>query len=407
MTIFSYRVKDHSGLTISGETESPSEMLLLKKLTNSGYFVLSIKEKKKALTTSILQLGNRIDDQDKIIFTRQLSTLLDSGIPINSSLVTISKQISNPALSSICDNMREDIENGATLAETLKKHPSVFDRTFIAMVEAGETGGILGENLQRLATLQEISLQRKTKIKQAVTYPAILVLAAVFGISFLFLFVFPLFTRIFSKANIELPLPTQVLIVLSTFIREYWLLILLSIIVLVFFLAKFGKTKKGKSFFDKVKLRLPLFGDLFRKASVSSFAHTFQALNHAGIPLLKSLDIVSRVVGNKVIEDAILEAKSKIGEGSSIAQPFEHTKQFPQMMVDMIAVGEESGRLDDMLNKIAFYFDQEVDYKISKLSTSLEPILIGVMGFVVAFMYLSLIMPMLQLLKVIRAGGLG
>lgn len=407
MPIYNYRVKDRSGLTIAGEMESPSEKLVLEKLKDSDYFVLSIKEKRKAILSSLFQLGKRIDDQDIIIFTRQLCTLLDSGIPINTSLQIISKQIPNPILSDICDKMRSDIENGSTLADAIRKYPLVFDQTFIAIVESGEMGGILGENLERLASVQEKSLQRKSKVKQAMAYPVILLFAAVFGIFFLIMFVFPLFSKIFSRANVELPLPTRVLIGISTFLRGNWFLIFIAIVVLFFLLVKFRKTKKGKFALDRLKLKLPLFGDLFRKASISSFAHTFQALNHAGIPLIKGLEVVSKVVGNLVIQEAILEVKSKIGEGSTIAKPFEQTKEFPQMMVDMISVGEESGRLDDMLDKIALYYDQEVDYKISKLATSLEPILIGVMGFVVAFMYLSLIMPMLQLLKVVRAGGLG
>lgn len=407
MPIYNYRVKDRSGLTICGEMESSSEKLLLEKLKDFGYFVLSIKEKKKAILSGLLKLDKRIDEQDIIIFTRQLQTLLDAGIPINTSLEIISKQISNPKLAEICETMRKDIENGSTLADALRRYPLVFGQTFVAMVEAGEMGGILMENLGRLASLKEIGLQRKTKLKQAVTYPTILVLAAIFGISFLIMFVFPLFTKIFSRANVSLPLPTKVLIGISSFVRGNWFLIFIAIVVLFFLLVKFRKTKKGKLAFDRLKLKLPLFGELFRKTSVSSFAHTFRSLNRAGIPLIKSLEIVSKVIGNQVIGEAILEAKSKIGEGSTIAKPFEQTKEFPQMMVDMLSVGEESGRLDDMLDKIALYYDQEVDYKISKLNTSLEPILIGVMGFVVAFIYLSLIMPMLQLLKVIRAGGLG
>jgi len=407
MPVYTYRAKDEFGTTVRGEKESSNELDLFNNLSSLGYFVLSIRAKRKSLWNSIWPGGRKIQPVDLIIFTRQLATLLDAGIPINNSLSILSQQIDNKALAQICQRIKSDIEGGLTLTEVLKRHPKIFDSTYQAMVEAGEAGGMVAESLERLATLSEINYDRKTKVKSAVTYPAILVLAAIFGIGFLVLFVFPLFAKIFSRAKIPLPLPTRVLIFVSTFVQKNWLFIFAGILVFVFLLTRYIKTKSGRWKFDSLKLRLPIFGSLFRKASMLAFAHTFGALNRTGIPIVKGLELVSRVVGNVVIRKAVEEAKERISEGQSISQPFKNSGQFPPMVVHMLSVGEESGRMDDMLKKITEYYDRDLDYTISKLTTSLEPILIAVMGFVVAFMYLSLILPMFQLLKVVRAGGLG
>ena len=407
MPIYTYKVKDEFGTAICGEKESVSEIELLNNLTSLGYFVLNIRTKNRSLWASIGQLGQKIQPVDLIIFTRQLATLLDAGIPINNSLAILSQQVENKLLARVGQKIKSDIESGLTLSEALKKHPKIFDSTYQAMVEAGETGGMVAESLEKLASLSEITHDRKTKVKSAITYPAILVLAAIFGIGFLVLFVFPLFAKIFSRAKIVLPLPTRILIFISTLVRENWIFILSGSLILFFVLTRYFKTKSGKWKFDSLKLKLPIFGNLFRKSSMSSFAHTFGALNRTGIPIVKSLEIVSKVVGNVVIRKAIEDARDKISQGQTISQPFKDSGQFPPMVVHMLSVGEESGKMDDMLKKVTEYYDRDLDYTISKLTTSLEPILIAGMGFVVAFMYLSLILPMFQLLKVIRAGGLG
>jgi type IV pilus assembly protein PilC len=407
MPVYIYRAKDQSGNTIKGEAESSSQLQLFKKLSSSGYFVCSIKGKDKNFFEKISRWGQKPKAADLIIFTRQLSTLLDAGIPINTSLSMISDQIENQRLAQAVEKIRTDIESGANLGEALSKFPEMFNSTYIAMVEAGETGGMISESLNRLATLSEVIHERKTKIKSALTYPVILVTAAFLAIAFLVTIVFPLFARIFSRANVSLPLPTFVLIKISQIASSYWWAFFLGALILSTALGYYLKTETGKWNLDKFKLKLPLFGNLFRKASISYFAHTFQAVNISGIPLTSGLDIVSKVVGNRVISKAIQDARIRVSEGEGIADSLRESGQIPSLSLHMISVGEESGRLDDMLGKISQYYDRDVDYTIGKLTESIQPILMVAMGLVVAFMYMSLILPMLQMLKVIRAGGLG
>ncbi len=407
MPVYIYRAKDQSGNTIKGEAESSSRLELFKKLSTSGYFVCSIKGKDKNLFERMSRWGQKPKAADLIIFTRQFSTLLDAGIPINTSLSMISDQIENQRLAQTVQKIRTDIESGANLGDALKKFPEMFNSTYIAMVEAGETGGMISESLNRLATLSEVIHERKNKIKSALTYPVILMTAASLAIAFLVTIVFPLFARIFSRANVPLPLPTFVLIKISQIASSYWWVFFLGALILSTALGYYLKTETGKWNLDKFKLKLPLFGNLFRKASISYFAHTFQAVNQSGIPLTSGLDIVSKVVGNRVISKAIQDARIRVSEGEGIADSFRESGQIPSLPLHMISVGEESGRLDDMLGKISQYYDRDVDYTIGKLTESIQPILMVVMGLVVAFMYMSLILPMLQMLKVIRAGGLG
>ena len=407
MPVYVYRAKDQSGNTVKGEVESNSRVQLFKKLSDTGYFVCSIKLKDKKFFDRISSLGQKPKAADLIIFTRQLSTLLDAGIPINTSLGMISDQIENQRLAQAVQKIRADIEAGANLGEALRKFPELFNSTYISMVEAGETGGMISESLNRLATLSEVIHERKNKIKSALTYPVILMAAAALAVAFLVTVVFPLFARIFSRANVPLPLPTAVLIKISQIASSYWWIFFLGAFILSTVIGYYLKTETGRWNLDKLKLKLPLFGNLFRKSSISYFAHTFQAVYKSGIPLTNSLDIVSRVVGNKVISKAIQDARNRVSEGQGIADSLRETGQIPSLPLHMISVGEESGRLDDMLGKIAQYYDRDVDYTIGKLTESIQPILMVVMGLVVAFMYMALIMPMLQMLKVIRAGGLG
>jgi type II secretory pathway component PulF len=407
MPVYIYKAKDQSGTTVKGEAEATSQLHLFRRLSDTGHFVCSIKEKEQGFLKKMAEWGQKVKTVDLIIFTRQLSTLLDAGIPINTSLGIISGQIENKKLAQAVQQIRSDIEAGLSLGDALKKFPRVFDTTYIAMIEAGEAGGMLSEALDRLATLAEVMHDRKTKVKSALTYPVILLVAAFLGIAFLVTVVFPLFAKIFSRANVPLPLPTAILIKISQIATNYWWAIFLGVFILSAAFGYYIKTEIGRWNLDNFKLKIPIFGKLFRKAAISYFAHAFKALNKSGIPLSNSLDIVSKVVGNKVISKAIEDARTKVSEGQGIANSLKETGEIPDLPVHMISVGEESGRLDDMLEKISQYYDRDVDYTIGKLTESIQPILMVVMGLVVAFMYMSLILPMLQMLKVIRAGGLG
>lgn len=407
MPTFIYKARDQKGDLLKGEIQSVNQSLALESLAESGLWVSSLKKKGKFSWSGLLGFEKRSKDSDLIIFTRQLATMVEAGLPLNNSLGILANQIENKSLAKVISQLREDIEMGAGLAEALSKHPKFFDETYVAMVEAGEVGGFLADVLGRLASLREINLDRKTKVKSALAYPTILIVAALLGISFLVIFVFPLFVKIFDKAGVDLPWPTAVLVGLSNFVRGFWYIILPTLIGIFIFLSKYYKNPSGRMKFDSLKLKIPIFGKLFRKVSMSSFVHTLRALNESGIPIIKSLDITSKVVNNKIIAKAVLEAKDRVEQGHTLNHSLMDSGEFPEMVTQMIGVGEESGRADEMLDKIAQYYDRDIDYTISRLTALLEPVLILLMGFVVAFMYLSLMMPMLNLLKVARAGGLG
>jgi len=407
MPTYTYKVRDKRGEAVTGEIEAQSEKELFKDLSESGYLVSSIKQKNRSRWEGLSGLGGRVSAVDLIVFTRQLAAMLDAGIPLNTSLNVIANQGESKTMVQVARRLRQNIEEGMDLAQAMESESKVFDKGYVAMLEVGESGGKIAEVLNRLADLLELKQERKTKVKAAVTYPIILLIAATLGITFLIVFVFPMFVKIFEKANIVLPLPTRILIGISNLVRGYWWAILGSLAGIVIFAKRYAKTLSGRLFFDRIKLRLPIFGNLFRKVEVSAFAHTYRALNVSGIPLITTLKLVGQAVGNSVIAQAIEKARIRIAEGGSIASSFRESGQFPGMVVQMISTGEESGKIDEMLLKISQYYDKEVNYVISKLSTTLEPILLAVMGAVVAIMYLSLIMPMTQLMKVIRAGGMG
>ena len=407
MPTFIYKARDQKGALLQGEIQSANESSAFRGLVESGLHISSLREKSKHFCSNALSFGRKNRVSDLIVFTRQLSTMLEAGLPLNSSLGILAGQLENKSLAKVISGVKEDIEMGSSLTLALSRHSKVFDNTYIAMVETGEAGGFLAEVLGRSATLAEIKLNRETKVKSALAYPVILMVAAFLGISFLVLFVFPLFVRIFTKAGVSLPWPTAVLVSISSFVRRFWYILLLTVAGSFFFLFRYRKTTSGRRKIDLLKLRIPIFGKLFRKVSISSFVHTLLVLNKSGIPIIRSLDIASKVVKNRIIAEAVIGARNGIEGGRTLNSGLVDSGEFPEMVTQMVGVGEESGKLDEMLVKIAEYYDRDIDYAISRLTALLEPALILFMGFVVAFMYLSLIMPMLNLLKVVRSGGLG
>jgi len=411
MSTFQYIALDKSGEEIRGVLDSPDEIHLLNHLTAKGYIVSSINPVGEGvlgkLKSMLKSSGAGMNRMDLIIFTRQMASLLNAGIPVNNALRILSKQASSKAVKKLSDDVREELEGGATITQALSRRRDVFSDSYLSMVEAGEISGSLPDVFHRLATLLEIEKDRREQVKSAITYPIILIVSAVAGITFLVVSVFPTFVKIFTKAHIRLPWTTRFLLTLSDFIRSYYPTLLVVILAVVVFLKIFSGTDRGRYIIDSVKLKLPVFGDIFQKVAMSAFAHNYRALNSSGIQLSKTLEIVAGTVGNRVISEAVLEAMEKIKGGSTIARPFEESGHFPPLVVHMISIGEESGRMDEMLDKISEYYDKEVNYSIAKLTSLIEPMLIAVMGAVVGFMYLSLITPMMQMMKVAKAGGLG
>ncbi len=401
---------NNNGIEISGEMDFPDKIHLLNKLSAMGYLVSSIRRKSVSLTGFLESIGyshRRIGRKNRMLFTRQMASLLEAGIPINTALHLISQQGASMALGPLAEQLRRDIEGGRSVSEALAGRRDVFSNSYISMIEAAELSGKLAEVFERLANLEEVENERREKVKSAVSYPVILMVASVLGITFLLVAVFPPFVKIFSTAKVTLPWTTRSLIGLSDFLRKNIIILVSTAAVTALLLKRYSLTDKGKYFFDMIKIRLPLFGDLFRKTAMSSFAHTYQAMNSSGIPVSKSLEVVSGAIGNSVIGKSVLAAREMIGDGSTITESFEKGAGFPPLVIHMLSIGEESGSMDEMLGKLREYYEREVSHKIDRLTATIEPMLIAVMGLVIAFMYLSLITPMMQMMKVAKGGGFG
>ncbi|MCD6379338.1 type II secretion system F family protein [bacterium] len=410
MTMYNFKAIDQKGIEISGEIEASGEMHIVNKLAARGYSPSFIKEKRKKIFTSFLDAigyGVKINNKDILLFTRQMASLIAAGIPITSALRLLAKQGSSNKIADLTNDIRESIEDGNTFSDALEKKIKIFGDSYLSMVKAGEESGDLPGVFKRLAELMEVESQRRSDIKSAISYPIVLILAAIGGAFFLIVGVFPTFTKIFSKANVSLPLTTKTMLALGKFMTAYYPFIIVGVLASFIFLYFYIRTESGKRKIDFLKIKAPIFGDLFMKSSLSRFAHNYMALNTSGIPVYRTLEIVSGSVNNLVIGGAILAAREKIKEGKTIAKAFEMAKRFPPFVVHMLSIGEESGKMDEMLEKIYEYYDNEVAYSISKLTKMIEPLLIAVMGVIVTFMYLSLVTPMMQMMKVVKGGGLG
>lgn len=403
MPFFSYRARNRTGALVTGNVDAANKAAAEINLDKMGLIPLSVKPAKKSIKLpDINLLFQTITPQDIILFSRQLATLFTAGIPLTRALFTLETQLSNKKLTAIVKTVREDVEGGATFANALKKHPHVFDETYYSMVEAGEAGGILDNILERLASMKERIQEINSKVKSATLYPKIVVGAILIAIVILMTFVVPKFARLYSNFNVPLPLPTRILITLSNFFSSYWYLAAIAIIAPIVTFKWYIKTGAGHYNWDKWKLNIPIFGPFSQKATMSRFARIFGALYKSGLPILQSLDIVSRVTDNRLISKAVKDIENDIRGGKSLSELMEQSRLFPPMVVQMTRVGEETGALDDMLEKVAQYYDQEVDHTVRNLTTSLEPILLGVIFGMVLFLALAIFLPMWDIVSIVK-----
>ncbi len=390
--LFAYKVKDPSGKLIEGEVDAADERVALTKLRSQRFTVISIekakaKKKKKGKVTS----------KEIVIFSRQLSTLVSSGVPIVQGLSILEAQAESPAFASVIANIRTDIEGGLSISDAMRKHPKVFSELYVSMIKAGETGGILDTILERLSSYLESSEALKAKVKSAMMYPAVVGGVALAISIFLLVFIIPVFKGIFASFNAELPFMTRIIIGLSDFIRAN-ILYLLAISGGIFYgIKSYIKTEKGKRKIDETVIKLPVFGILLKKVAIAKFSRTLGTLIKSGVPILQGLETVAKTSGNKVIEEAIMKSRDSIKEGGRLAEPLKKSNLFPQMVVQMIGVGEETGSLDTMLIKIADFYDQEVDTAVKGLTSMIEPLIMVFMGLVIGFVVIAMFMPMFEL----------
>jgi type IV pilus assembly protein PilC len=343
-----------------------------------------------------------IKTRDVVIFTRQFSTMINSGLPLVQALTILAEQTDNKALAEVTRKVVFDVESGNTVADALSKHPRAFTNLYVNMVAAGEAGGILDTILMRLATFLEKNDALVRKVKGAMIYPAVIMGVAGIAVVTLLIFVIPVFAGMFASAGQALPLPTRMVIGASGFLKHYWWIIGAIIIAGVYFGKKYYATSNGKLVIDRMMLHAPVLGDVLRKSAVSRFTRTLGTLISSGVSILEGLEITAKTAGNRVIQDAIMQSRSSIAGGDTIAQPLQKSKVFPPMVISMIAVGEQTGGLDEMLSKIADFYDEEVDSAVSNLLSLLEPIMIVFLGVVVGGMVVAMYLPIFDMVNAVQ-----
>ena len=405
MPNFAYKGIDGKGKTASGHIDADSEKGARAKLRKIGIFPTEIgvqgaKRKGGFSLNASVDLGKyfqSVSGKDLATMTRQMSTLIGAQIPIVDTLSALAEQSQNPKLKTILNAVKEQVIQGVRLSDALAQHPKVFSTIYISMVSAGEAAGAMDVVLQRLAELTEKQAALKSKIIGALMYPLIMALVGITLMGFLLVYVVPKVTKIFEDTKATLPLPTKILIVISHTLSNYWYVVILVVALMVYGFRRWLKTTKGRFLYDKMSLKMPIFGKLFQLVAVSRFARTLSTMLASGVQLLKAMEIVKNVVENTVLMQTIEETRTSVREGESIAEPLRRSGHFPPLVTHMIAIGEKTGELEKMLVRVADSYDQQVDTMVGTLTTLLEPIMILVMGGVVSFIVMSILLPILQL----------
>jgi type IV pilus assembly protein PilC len=397
--IYKWSGKSIKGGVVKGEYTAANTDDVKAYLRKQRIIPTSISKKPKPLFSS---MGGRVTEKDLVIFTRQFATMIGAGLPLVQALDILSSQTENKGYAKIIGEIKSDVEGGSTFADALKKHPKVYSDLYSNMVAAGEAGGILDTILIRLAQYIEKAQKLKRQVKGAMTYPAVVISIAILVIAVIMIFVVPTFSTMFTQLGGDLPGPTQLVITMSHFIAGTGgLITAATMIVLVIGIVKWRQTENGKKITDQILLRLPIFGILLRKVAVAKFTRTLGTLTSSGVPILDGLNITAKTAGNKVIEKAVFTVRQSVAEGQTIAEPLSETKVFPPMVTQMIAVGESTGALDSMLDKIADFYDEEVDAAVGNLTAMLEPLLMVFLGGTVGFIVVAMYLPIFKLITLI------
>lgn len=408
MPEFLYEALDKGGKQVKGVITASSEDIIIDKLHNMGYYPLRVvPHKTKATEMDILALPglriifHRVKFKHVVTFTRQLATLIDAGLPILRSLFILQEQTESVIFKQKIGEMSKDIESGASLSEALAKHPKVFDKLYVNMVRAGEIGGVLESVLNKIAQFMEKRQALKSKVKSAMMYPIVVLIMAGLIVGFILIKIIPKFAAIFEQLGAELPGPTMMLVHASNILIHHSIWVILGIVAVIVIYKKINKTRPGKLFFDRLKLKVPAVGELLRKISISRFADTLSTLINSGVPILQALDIVRDTSGNEVIAVAMEKVYQNVKDGETIHEPLSEAKVFPPLVVHMVAVGEETGAIDHMLTKVAEAYEREVDDTVNALTSILEPLLIVFLGVVIGTIVVALYLPYFMIPKVV------
>lgn len=405
MSTFAYVGRNRQGAVKKGELSAKTRDEAVDQLRKQQVVVTSLEEKSGKGGKLKFSLGSGLNDKDLVVFTRQFGTMINAGLPLIQCLDILSTQSENKVLRETVGDVKNSVEAGSTFSDALKKHPKVFDELYTNMIHAGEVGGLLDTILTRLAKHIEKAMKLKGQIKSAMVYPTAIVGVAVIVISVLMVWVIPVFAQMFlemSGGKIGLPGPTQLVINVSNFFQSYWYAMAGALVGVIFAIKRYYATVNGRIVIDRLLLKIPVVGDLIRKASVAKFTRTLGTLITSGVPLLEGLSICAKTSGNKVIEEALMNARVSISGGKTISEPLAKCNVFPKMVTHMIAVGESTGALDAMLGKIADFYEDEVDQAVDTLTSLLEPVMMVVLGTVIGFIVIAMYLPIFTMAQAIQ-----
>ena len=401
MPSYTYEARDAAGKPRRGVLEAGDPQQATAALAQKGFLVVSIDERAIRGRNKAGKLGGKVPETELVMFTRQLATMIDAGLPLVQALTALTEQTSHKNFKPILTQITSTIESGEPLSTTLAKHGQVFDRLYVNMVKAGESGGVLAEILDRLASYLEATSKLKKKVKSSMAYPVIVSMLATIIVIFLLVKVIPVFEGIYKDFHAKLPAPTQLLIDVSHFIQDFWYIVIIGGGSLIFGFLKYIKSPGGRARWDSFKVRVPVFGPLFQKIAVSRFARTFAQLIRSGVPIIETLQIVAASSGNYLVEIATLDAQQSIEKGESIAPALAKHTIFPPMIIRMISAGEATGKVDQMLEKISDFYDSEIDATLSGFTALIEPLMIAVLGVVIGGIVVAMFMPIFKLHEIV------
>lgn len=399
---YQYKVRDRGGNLVNGTLIADNEALVVARLREMGYVPLQVGKQSRGLNIEINLRPGRVKLKALAVFSRQFATMVNSGLPILRALAILSSQTESKELAKILTAVRLDVEQGSSLSAAMEKHPKAFSNLYVAMVKSGETGGVLDSVLIRLADNIEREVSLRQRIKSAMTYPVVVVILVTLIMSAMLFFVVPQFENIYASLGGTLPVPTRILLAVSEAARKFWYVLIGFVVVFTFAFNRYKRTASGRAIVDALKLKVPIFGQLFHKTALARFSSTLAMLLRSGVPILQALDIVVETVDNRVIGKAVSDVQSSVREGESIARPLAKHAVFPPMVVQMLSVGEETGAVDTMLDKVAEFYNNEVTATVDSLTSLIEPLLIAIIGGAVGAAVIALYMPMFNIIKLIR-----
>jgi type IV pilus assembly protein PilC len=402
---YSYKALDDGGQTRTGTIDADSEGLAIARLREQGWVPVDLKSTRKGGMKTELRipfLSDRIKLREIAVASRQLATMIDSGLPLMRALTVLADQADSKVLREIWETVRDDVQTGSSFSQALIKHPKAFSPLYVAVVKAGEAGGMLDETLLRLSDTLEKQVALRNKIRSAMAYPVMVAIMIVLILSAILIFVVPTFQQLYKDLGGTLPFPTQVLLLVSKIFKSYLPFVIVGAGIVSFLVRRYINTEDGRLRWDTLKLKVPVFGELFRKVAMSRFSRTLATLLRSGVPVLQALEITRDTTGNRVVSDALREVETSVREGQSLARPLTRFPVFPGMVVQMLAVGEETGAVDTMLEKVANFYDSEVDATVDALTSLIEPLLIVIIGVIVGGILISLYLPMFKLVDLIK-----